>query len=276
MKIEIKRIVKVLIWLLKLVAGFVGFMLFYGMGQFLLSEVSHSLAMSLVLPVLVSALMLLCYAGLRRWVEKVWPSDVSCRVLLPHTLAGMGMGIGYFIVVVTVMAVCGVYAIGSVEAPGTAFASMLGQYLMVAVGEEVLFRGIMYRMIDTFIGTKTALLVSALFFGLAHYPQGTLWSSIAIALEAGLLLAAAYRYTGTLWLPIGIHWTWNLVQGNVFGFQVSGTESGPSIITPVIDGPEILTGGVFGAEASVIAVVVGAAVAVYLLNNRKKIQTENQ
>jgi len=75
--------------------------------------------------------------------------------------------------------------------------------------------------------------------------------------EAGLLLGAAYKYSGTLWLPIGIHWAWNFTQGNIFGFEVSGNDAGASFLKSTVSGPDWLTGGAFGAEASVIPVFLG-------------------
>ena len=140
-------------------------------------------------------------------------------------------------------------------------------FLIVAVGEELMFRGVLFRWIDEKFGFSAALIASALVFGLVHIanPGATWWSSLAIAIEAGLLLGAAYKYSGTLWLPIGIHWAWNFSQGNVFGFEVSGGNAGSTLIIPYIDGPEIITGGDFGAEASIIAVVLGAAISAVLV-----------
>ena len=121
-------------------------------------------------------------------------------------------------------------------------------------------------MIDDRWGTAVALVASALVFGFVHISNknATVWSSVAIAVEAGLLLGAAYKWAGTLWAPIGIHWAWNYFQGPVFGFAVSGNET-PSLVQPVIDGPAWLTGGPFGAEASVPAFVLGLAMAIGFL-----------
>ena len=107
------------------------------------------------------------------------------------------------------------------------------------------------------LGTWLALLISALVFGLLHLanPNATLMAGLAIALEAGLMLAAAYLLTGRLWLSMGIHFAWNFTQGGIFGAAVSGqTSSG--IFSSVLQGPALLTGGDFGAEASVVAMVV--------------------
>jgi hypothetical protein len=112
-----------------------------------------------------------------------------------------------------------------------------------------------------------ALLASSLLFGLMHIaqPGATWWSSLAIAIEAGLLLGAAYKWSGTLWLPIGIHWSWNFFQGNVFGFAVSGSDAGASLLQSRVQGPDILTGGPFGAEASILTVILGAALSAWFI-----------
>ena len=105
-----------------------------------------------------------------------------------------------------------------------------------------------------------------------HYwnPGASLWSSCAIAIEAGLLLGAAYKHFGTLWLPIGIHWAWNYVQGNVLGFAVSGVQTSDKVFSPIITGPDWITGGAFGAEASVPAVGIGLLLTIILLAGRKR------
>ena len=132
-------------------------------------------------------------------------------------------------------------------------------FLSVATGEEIMFRGVLFRWIDEKWGFMVALIISSVLFGIIHIfePNATLWSSLAIAVEAGLLLGAAYKYFGTLWVPIGIHWAWNFTQGNIFGFEVSGKDVGESLLKATVSGPDFLTGGGFGAEASLIAFLLG-------------------
>ena len=131
----------------------------------------------------------------------------------------------------------------------------------------ILFRGILFRWIDEKWGFVAALVVSAVLFGAMHLgqPGSTWWSSLAIAVEAGLLLGAAYKGSGTLWLPVGIHWSWNFFQGNIFGFAVSGGDAGVSLLQAATSGPDILTGGVFGAEASILTVVLGTLLSVWFI-----------
>lgn len=268
MKIIVKKILSIVGWLVILVVTFLVFTLLYGAGTWWSDLVSNTGA-KMAIHMGMALLILAIYAGLRRLKEKKWPSDLTIRQLLPYTISGMGVGIAYFCIVVITMAIIGIYRIDHAQFPTLELATMFIQFLLVAVGEEVMFRGILFRMINNMIGTKTALVVSALIFGFAHFMQGTWWSSIAIAIEAGLLLAMAYQLTHSLWFPIGIHWTWNFMQGNVFGFMVSGTDSGASIITPSIEGHELLTGGAFGAEASILAVILGAALTWFMYQKSK-------
>ncbi len=144
-------------------------------------------------------------------------------------------------------------------------------FLLTGVCEEVIFRGIIFRMIAERWNAAVALAVSALLFGAAHLtnPDATLWSAFAIAIEAGLLLGAAYMASGSLWFPIGIHWAWNFMEGNVFGFDVSGMAPDFSLLDSDVTGPAILSGGAFGAEASLITVVLGLAISILFIRRSK-------
>jgi hypothetical protein len=120
--------------------------------------------------------------------------------------------------------------------------------------------------VEESLGSWLALAISALIFGLLHLanPNATLWGGIAIAIEAGVMLAAAYMYTRRLWLPIGIHFAWNFTQGAIFGVAVSGNEA-KGLLQSTLSGPSLLSGGDFGAEASIFAVLICLAAGIYFL-----------
>jgi len=258
-------------WLLLIVGGSFLFMLLYGIASTPSAlEDDVPLWLLTILNLLMSAGLLGMYGLWWKWTEDRKPADLPAGRLLPDTGMGFGTGALYFVLVTGCIALLGGYRIGSVAWDWEELFRNLLRFLVVAVGEEVLFRGIVFRMVDDRWGTPVALVLSALIFGFAHLANSnaTVWSSVAIAVEAGLMLGAAYKWSGTLWLPIGIHWSWNFFQGPVFGFAVSGNGTG-SVVTPVIEGPEWLTGGAFGAEASVVAFVLGVAVcAAFLLARR--------
>jgi membrane protease YdiL (CAAX protease family) len=113
---------------------------------------------------------------------------------------------------------------------------------------------------------RTALiagwLLSSAFFGLLHAgnPNATP-TSTAFLMLAGLFLGLGFILTGELAIPIGLHITWNIFQGNVFGFPVSGTTVEASILAIEQRGPTLLTGGAFGPEGGIsglVALVFGS------------------
>ncbi|ABS05682.1 Abortive infection protein [Kineococcus radiotolerans SRS30216 = ATCC BAA-149] len=180
---------------------------------------------------------------------------------------GTALGLGVFTLAIAVVAVLGGYRVtgwGSVEG---AFGT-LGLVTAVAVVEELLFRGVVFRLVEELAGTWGALVVSGLLFGGLHLlnPGATVWGALAIAVEAGGMLAAAYAATRSLWLPIGLHLGWNLAEGGIFGTAVSGAEhGGGSLLLGAVEGPVLLTGGGFGPEASLPAVLVCLALTALLI-----------
>ena len=265
-------------WGLLLLASLILSLLMYILAQTALdvidadSPVCHAV-LFISVAILVSAAMIALYARFVKWFEKHSARDIPLNRMAPDTLKGLGIGCAYFIVLILIMSVLGLYRIDTFGTDSSlAIVTSFFSFLMVGVGEEIIFRGVLFRWIDEKWGFAVALIVSSLLFGLLHIfqPAATWWSSFAIAIEAGLLLGAAYKYAGTLWLPIGIHWAWNFTQGNIFGFAVSGGRAGASLIQPAVSGPDILTGGAFGAEASVITLILGLLLSLWFILKVKR------
>lgn len=164
-------------------------------------------------------------------------------------------------------------------------AALLGAYLIVGWGglgnwlfllfaagisagfiEELLFRGILFRWIEEFAGSWAALGVTSALFGLVHIgnANATWFSSLAIAIEAGLMLGGAYMLTRSLWVPIGLHFGWNVTQGLVWDVPVSGNEV-DGLVDARLVGDPLISGGAFGLEASVIALVIAGGAGVWLV-----------
>jgi membrane protease YdiL (CAAX protease family) len=205
------------------------------------------------------------YLAGSRLIERRRPPEMEFRRGPGELAAGVAMGIGLFSVVMAGLWGCGVYhpARGSIARLGA------GACIALATGfiEETLMRGFLFRLAEIVGGTWTGLIVSSALFGFAHAanPNATVFSSLAIALEAGILLGAAYALTGRLWLAIGIHAGWNFAEGPLFGTAVSGHAVHSGLLNGTLAGPVILTGGDFGPEASVVAIMVCLALAVPLL-----------
>jgi uncharacterized protein len=152
---------------------------------------------------------------------------------------------------------------------GNGWAAMLATvpaFALSGVLEEVVMRGVVFRILEQSLGSWIALAISAAIFGLLHLlnPGATLLNAVCIMVEAGVLLGAAYMLTRRLWLCIGIHAAWNFTEGGVFSAAVSGGNARGLLQTKSI-GADWLTGGAFGAEGSVVALVVCGAAGILLL-----------
>jgi hypothetical protein len=162
---------------------------------------------------------------------------------------------------------CGVYGISG-PSPGPPWK---GLQVAFAPGfaEELIFRGIMMRLVWAAAGARAALALSATLFGLAHLlnPGHALAGPVAIIFEAGLPLGALFLLTGRLWASIGAHVGWNFTQGYVFGAEVSGANPAGHLFlaTPRPGVSALLTGGAFGPEASIVGLAVGTLAGVLLL-----------
>lgn len=132
--------------------------------------------------------------------------------------------------------------------------------------EELVFRGILFRWLEEFGGSWFALALTSGLFGVAHImnDNATWFSSLAIALEAGVLLGGAYMVTRSLWAPIGLHFGWNVTQGFVWDVPVSGNDV-DGMVEAQLRGNELISGGAFGLEASVIALVIATGAGAYLV-----------
>lgn len=253
-------------WTLLFIGGTVLFLMLYICAQTaIMAEVEGLLkiciSLAAALPLIAAYIILVGKMERRRTDELILPSAIA------WTGKGLLIGIGFFSIVTAILALSGMYSINGTDVNFVKLIECFTSFLVVAVGEEIIFRGIIFRMIAERWNMAAALIVSSLLFGAIHIanPDASLWSSVAISIEAGLLLGAAYAFSGNLWLPIGIHWAWNFMEGNIFGFDVSGSAEEYSLLIPSISGPDILTGGAFGPEASMIAVITGSALSVWFI-----------
>jgi membrane protease YdiL (CAAX protease family) len=173
----------------------------------------------------------------------------------------------------------GLFRSGDPGAPfALAFLTPLLVFVCVGIYEEAVFRGFLTRTLAEglscrWVPPRTALVVaavlSAALFGFGHRnnPNATLVSTLNIAV-AGIFLALPYLLTARLALPIGLHIAWNLFQGSIFGFPVSGLTTIQTTLVAIDQhGPPAWTGGSFGPEAGLLGLLAMGAgsVAVFLL-----------
>jgi membrane protease YdiL (CAAX protease family) len=132
-------------------------------------------------------------------------------------------------------------------------------FAMVAWYEELLARGYWLLNMSEGLNRPLAVLLSSSAFALGHISNPNVtWVAIVALLGPGLLFAWAVIRTGRLWLAIGLHFGWNLFEGLVFGFPVSGLAT-VTLIQTTVDGPTLWTGGEFGPEAGLVVLPALAA-----------------
>jgi uncharacterized protein len=214
--------------------------------------------------------------------SKAWWIDFAFGLGLGAVLMGMVFLVGWLTGGLRVTGFFEVYN------PNTHFFSGLVMslvfFICVGIYEELLSRG--YHLVNLaegfnqpLLGQRGALilafLISSLAFGLLHLgnPNATWVSTLNISL-AGVFLGLGMVLTGSLAIPIGLHITWNFFQGNVFGFPVSGIQTGATVIATEAAGPAWLTGGSFGPEAGLLglgAMLVGSVLTVLWVRRKGKL-----
>lgn len=194
---------------------------------------------------------------------------LGLRGLLGYTLRGFGIGTG-MVMLLTLLEKAGVL-LGLIEGEeiltidylnlaleqmqefgvfgylGLAFAFAC----FVAVAEEIVFRGLLFRILEEALGSWLALVISALLFGMYHlgnFEDPTLLS-VASQTLGGIGFAAAYMLTRKVWLPIGLHWGWDFAifaisPEALFTVDEASAETIPALTTLIISIPDLVLAAV--------------------------------
>lgn len=210
------------------------------------------------------------YRGLTRLLERRAATELSLAGAPGETGVGVLIGVGLLAVTVGLIAVLGYYRVEGIGS-WAALATALAIAATSSYTEEVLFRGVIFRIVEEGFGTWSALVISVALFGLVHLanPNATLYGAAVIGIEGGMLLGVAYLLTRRLWLPIGIHFGWNFIQAGGFGPNLSGHEV-ESLLQSRLRGPELLSGGALGVEGSVFALTLCLLVGLVLLDQARR------
>jgi membrane protease YdiL (CAAX protease family) len=209
---------------------------------------------------------LMLYVGFVRWVEGRPVTELALAPAGREMALGMLVGAGLYTACVLILMALGIFHIDGLN-PVAVMLPAVAMALSSGFLEELLFRGVLFRIVEEWLGTWASLVVSSLVFGFVHMlnPAGTFMGAAFISIEAGLLLAATYMVTRRLWLGIGFHVSWNYTQSAVFSGIVSGGDTDPGLLRDTIEGPPLLTGGAFGMESSLIAFLLCTTTGIFLL-----------
>lgn len=245
-----------------------GVIIFYMMGfnnGFM--EIFHeSPLIAIGITILMAAAGILVYIAYGRFIERREVSELAVQGMGKQYGMGLVLGAVLYTLCIIVLMVSGMYTVTGMN-PLSFLIPALAMALSSSVFEELFFRGVIMKSVEDLAGSWIAIAVSSPVFGFMHLlnPGGTLEGAIYISIEAGLLLAGAFLLTRKLWLCMGFHFGWNYTQSAVFSGVVSGGVSDPGLLQVTIDGPQFMTGGDFGVESSVLALVACTAAGIVMI-----------
>jgi uncharacterized protein len=241
---------------------FIAAVLYY----FVVRSFAHSVAVGiqrdtwapLVEQFLVALLLILGYAAFGSLFDRQ-PRSIAAQGLplrsgFAHEF-GLGMAAGWGAVVICVlpMVLLGGIAV-IITAHGAAWAWLVADVLffaLLALGEEVAFRGYGFQRFVLVVGPTGAAFGFALYYAVVRALQpGATNASIAISVVFSFLLTTAYLRTRALWVSWGLNFAWKAAQGLIFGLTVGGVSSHSPIVEGNPMGPFWLTGGGYGLDAS--------------------------
>jgi uncharacterized protein len=181
---------------------------------------------------------------------------------------GVAWGVVPVSALIGAIALCGGYTVTGLAATGGALANSAVlwalAFLLVALYEEVVFRGYMLATLARGMGFWPAALLQSAIFGGAHYflkPMETWADGLSTGLIGFFLCVLVWR-TGDIWMAVGFHFGWNFLALAVFGGPNTGNDGHPvagHLLASSFHGPRWLTGGPMGPEASLLVFPLLAA-----------------
>lgn len=209
------------------------------------------------------AVLTIAYCYYVKKIEQRRVTELALPGAMKETLQGFGLATLLIAVPVVLLWVGGCFTVQGIALHFSLLHLWVG-FFSVAVLEELIFRAILFRLLERSLGTWLAILVSSALFSAVHWlnPHADVLSTIQL-LVLGLMFISAFLYTRRLWLCVGLHWGWNYAQGGLFSSPVSGQKA-EGLLQSTMTGPAWLTGGDFGIEASVLA-SCGALICTVLL-----------
>ncbi len=218
-------------------------------------------------PQLLAAVLVWCgYRLYVRRIEKRQPLELATQGMARGLGAGLLLGAALVTLTFAVLAALGAYRFDGINPFTVMLLVPLAELVLVGLAEEMVFRGVIFGVTERSLGSKAAIAISALVFSLAHLPNdGVSPLAIAVIVAVGVMQAAIYLATRSLWVCIGVHIAWNYCVGQVFSSSVSGHAATDGLLRGKLVGDTLLTGGAFGVEGSLVALVLLAAAAAFWL-----------
>ncbi|PGH24929.1 CPBP family intramembrane glutamic endopeptidase [Fusobacterium animalis] len=145
-------------------------------------------------------------------------------------------------------------------------------FIFQALLEEILFRGYLMPFFSKVIGIKFTIILLSFLFTCIHLfnPNLNVVGLVNVFL-AGVTFSLIYYYTGNLWLVGAMHTLWNFILGFIVGSQISGIITYNSVFFSIpVENKDLISGGVFGFEASIVTTIVELTISLFVIYLIKK------
>lgn len=211
------------------------------------------------------AILLVALYGFLRRVERRGLATAGLSVrksAVGEVVWGVVIGAAPVVLSVAILAVLGIAKV--TPSPDALAARVSGEawlnYAATTLGsayEELLMRGYVLQLLVEGAGSWIAALLTGLIWATGHIGNpGSNAAGIVFTGMSGVLLAWVVIRTGSLWFAIGYHVAWNVVAAHILGLTTSGLDLGVSIWSTTLAGPELLTGGSYGFEGSILTEIL--------------------
>lgn len=216
------------------------------------------------------AILFASYYFLFKYYEKREISEFSIKFMLKESLVGFFGGGILISFIILILFLLGYYKIIAANDFSIFFLPLL-TLAMAALMEEILYRGIIYRILEKWLGTKVALIIPSLIFGFTHVTnENATIIGVLGAIIGGLLASIMFTYTKRLWVPFTFHFGWNFAQ-LIYGSNVSGMDEFGVLFNSQLEGPQLLIGSKFGIEDSIFSLIFTGIlfIVIYYKANKK-------
>lgn len=209
-------------------------------------------AFNLAIAIIQCTLAVWCYILLYRYFEKRQITELNSASFIRNAMPGFLTGILLQSLIVLILYLAGGYVILRIN-PASFMVPSFTVALTAGFVAEIIIRGILFRLIESRLGTVITICIMILLFLLLHIggKGPTMLSALAISMQAGFLLSAVYVMTRNLWFPIFLHFAWDFAEPGIFGAINPGNSIEKSLFTSQVSGPDILTGGSQGPVNSI-------------------------
>ena len=237
----------------------------YLSGHVFRAQYAHNPIANVAIVLWMVLMTMALYIAFVRVVERRPASELAPQGMGRELGIGLLLGFGLYTLCILILMVMGIYHFEGFN-NWQVLLGTLWMGLSSGFFEEMMFRATVFRIVEEYLGSWVGIIVSALGFGLIHLsnPGATMQGVLFIAVEAGVLLAAAYMLTKRLWMSMGFHMAWNYTQSSILP-GLGTNDSAYGLVRGSVKGPELLTGGVYGMEFSLVGLVVLTTTGLILL-----------